>query len=250
MTAEREATTTALLAILAHPDDESFAMGGTLARYAAAGAVVRLIYATRGEAGIPGLSQEAAGQVRQAELSQAVSVLGVREVRFLDYQDGTLAQGEPAVAIERLAAILDELRPRAVITFGPDGISGHPDHVTVGAWVTAAFDRAGAVGWGARLFYIAPSEATQQGCGVPPEAQAVGGPVAFVDVGPYLATKVRAAQCHASQSPPFRGDPAQEASRLACHEVFRLARPIVAPVDRVFADLLEDEMPGWHSRTQ
>jgi LmbE family N-acetylglucosaminyl deacetylase len=247
MVLEREATSTALLAVLAHPDDESFAMGGTLARYAAAGAVVRLIYATRGEAGIPDLSPEAAGQVRQAELGRAAAALGVRDVRFLGYQDGTLAQGEPAVAIERLVAILEELRPRAVITFGPDGISGHPDHVTVGAWVTAAFDRAGAAGWGARLFYIAPSEATQQGCGVPPAPQAVGGPVAFVDVGPYLATKVRAAQCHASQNPPFQGDPAEEATRLACHEVFRLARPVVAPVGRVFADLLADEAPERES---
>ncbi len=155
MMLEEGARTTDLLVILAHPDDESFAMGGTLARYAAAGAVVRLIDATRGEAGILSQAPEAAGQIRQAELERAASVLGVHEVRFLGYRDGTLAWVEPTTAIERLAAILDELRPRAVMTFGPDGISGHPDHVTVGAWVTAAFERTGAAGWGARLFYRA-----------------------------------------------------------------------------------------------
>jgi LmbE family N-acetylglucosaminyl deacetylase len=204
-----------------------------------------------GEAGIPGQAPEAAGQVRQAELRWAARVLGVYDVRFLGYQDGTLAQVEPTAAVDRLAVLLDELRPRAIITFGPDGISGHPDHVTVGAWVTAAFDRAGAAGWGARLFYIAPSEATQQGCGVPPALQTVGGPVAFVDVGPYLATKVRAAQCHASQNPPFQGDPTEEATRLACHEVFRLARPVVvAPEDQVLAGLLEDEAPERESTPQ
>jgi len=234
-----------ILVVLAHPDDETFPLGGTLARYAAAGASVRLICATRGEAGIPGLSPDAAGQVREAELRRAATILGLREVRFMGYRDGTLSQAEPEAAIGRLVAVLEELHPRAVITFGPDGISGHPDHVTVGEWATAAFDRAGAAGWGARLFYIAPSEATQQGCGVPPEPHAVGGPVVFIDVGSYLTTKVRAAQCHVSQDPPFKGDPAQEAARLACHEVLRLARPIVAAKgDRVLGDLLEDEVSG------
>jgi LmbE family N-acetylglucosaminyl deacetylase len=60
---------------------------------------------------------------------------------------------------------------------------------------------------------------------VPPSAETVGGPVAFIDVGPYLQQKVRAAQKHVSQNPPFTGDVEKAARQLACHELFRLARP-------------------------
>jgi LmbE family N-acetylglucosaminyl deacetylase len=123
-----------------------------------------------------------------------------------------------------------------VITFGLDGISGHPDHVTVSRWVTAAFDALDGPEAPDRLYYVAPSLATQQGCGVaappplPPEA--IG-----VDVEPYLETKVRAMQAHASQSPPYPGDPAREAERMACHEWFVLARPRLVQEGDEEADL-------------
>jgi LmbE family N-acetylglucosaminyl deacetylase len=112
-----------------------------------------------------------------------------------------------------------------VITFGRDGISGHPDHVAIHRFTTQAFDQAGLNG--ARLFYLAPSEATQQGCGVPPPQETAGGPVAGIEVGNYLVAKVRAAQCHASQQPPFPGPPEEEAKKLVCHEYFTVARPTI-----------------------
>ncbi len=121
----------ALLVILAHPDDESFPMGGTLARYAADGVPVTLLCATRGEAGIPGLPPEMAGQVRQRELLAAAGTLGITEVRFLGYRDGQLAQADQESVVARLAAVMREIRPTAVITFGPDGITGHPDHIAI-----------------------------------------------------------------------------------------------------------------------
>jgi len=74
------------------------------------------------------------------------------------------------------------------------------------------------------LYYLAPSAATQQVCGSPPTAETVGGPVAFIDVSPYLSSKILAMQQHRSQNPPYSGAPESEAARLACHEVFRLAR--------------------------
>lgn len=234
--------TATILVVLAHPDDETFGMGGTLAKYADLGATIVLILATRGEAGIPGTEPARAGAIREAEARAACAVLGVRRLDFLDYHDGQLAQIDFQAAVRRLADRLRQLRPAVVITFGPDGLSGHSDHTTVGAWTTAAFDAAGAADWGARLYYIAPSEATQQGCGVAPTAEQAGGPVAFIDVGPWLTTKVRAAQRHVSQDPPFKGDPEQAAARLACHEVFRLARPVAASAgERVLDDLLADE---------
>src|SRR5262245_50885968 len=89
-----------LMAILAHPDDESMAMGGTLARYAAEGAEVTLITATRGQQGWPGAPADnpgprRLGELREAELRAAARVLGLHELVFLDYVDGELDTAEP-----------------------------------------------------------------------------------------------------------------------------------------------------------
>ena len=215
-----------LLVILPHPDDESFPMGGTLAKYAANHIRVTLVCATRGEAGIEGLDPEETGKIREGELRQAASALGLDEVRFLDYRDGTLSQVNADEFIERLAGLLRDLKPDVVLTFGPDGISGHPDHVTLSARVTQAFDRATLPS--SRLYYLAPSKATLQGCGVTPSQEAAGGPVASIDITDYRLSKVRAMQAHASQNPPYTGDPVEEAGKLTCHEYFTLARPATA----------------------
>lgn len=212
-----------LLVILPHPDDESFPMGGTLAKYTALHTRVTLVCATRGEAGIPGVAPDKAGNIRAGELRQAASALGLDAVRFLDYRDGTLAQVDAEEFIRRLTDLLRELQPDAVLTFGPDGISGHPDHVTLSARVTQAFERAALPN--ARLYYLAPSEATLQGCGIVPPQESAGGPVAGIDITDFRLPKLRAMQSHASQNPPFTGDPEKEIENLACHEYFTLARP-------------------------
>lgn len=228
-----------MLVILPHPDDESFPMGGTLAKYAANHTRVTLICATRGEAGVEGMAPEEAGKIRERELRRAVSALGLDEVRFLDYRDGTLAGADPEELIRRLSDLMLELRPDAVLTFGPDGISGHPDHVTLSARVTQAFDRAALPN--ARLYYLAPSEATLQGCGVTPSQEIAGGPVASIDITDYRLPKLRAMQAHVSQNPPFKGEPEKEIENLACHEYFTLARPVgkFADTTDLFAPLKE-----------
>ena len=214
-----------IVVVLAHPDDESFGMGGTLARYAAQGAAVHLVLATRGEAGIPGTDSSRAGALREAEARAACAILGVRSLDFLGYLDGQLSQVDVESAVDRLTARLRLLRPEVVITYGLDGVSGHPDHIAVGLWTTMAYDRLCTEPGGPRmLYYLAPSAATQQVCGSPPTAETVGGPVAFIDVSPYLSRKILAMQQHRSQNPPYSGAPESEAARLACHEVFRLAR--------------------------
>ena len=211
-----------ILVCLAHPDDESFPIGGSLAKYAASGVRITLVCATRGEAGIHGVPQAEAAQVRERELRDAADTLGLADVRFLGYRDGHLAEADEEEVLVKLMAILAEVRPDAVITFGPDGISGHADHLAIHRLTTQAFDLAECKG---RLFYIAPSEATLQGCGVPPAKEVAGGPIAGIDVAEHLVTKVKAMQCHASQNPPYPGEPADEAVKLACHEYFVLARP-------------------------
>lgn len=136
-----------LMAIFAHPDDESFGNGGTLARYAQEGVFTSLLCATRGEAGEisdPALaSRDNLGQVREQELRMACSILGIQELRFLDYVDGTLMGVDRQECQEKMVRAIRELRPQVVFTFGPEGVYGHPDHIAVSEMATAAFRSAG-----------------------------------------------------------------------------------------------------------
>jgi len=215
-----------IVAVLAHPDDESFGMGGTLARYASQGAAVYLILATRGEAGIPGTDPRCAGEIREAEARAACQVLGVQGPTFLGFMDGGLTAVPDEVAVARLVQELRQQRPDIVLTFGPAGVSGHPDHVAVSRWTTIAFDRLSASPGGPRkLYYLAPSEATEQVCGGSLSSETDGARMASIDISAFKTHKVRAMQQHRSQHPPFPGVPEVEASKLACHEVFHRARP-------------------------
>jgi LmbE family N-acetylglucosaminyl deacetylase len=132
-----------LMAILAHPDDESLGLGGTLTKYAAEGIETYLVCATRGERGwfgeaaaYPGPAE--LGRIRQAELGSAAKVLSLREVSFLDYIDGDLDQADPREAIGKIVTHLRRVRPQVVITFDPNGDYGHPDHIAVSQFTTAA----------------------------------------------------------------------------------------------------------------
>lgn len=132
-----------LLGVFAHPDDESLGSGGVLARYSAEGIETYVITATRGERGRyrdnsdhPG--PEALGRIREAELRAAASTLGVREVHLLDYVDGDLDRADPVEATARIASHLRRIRPHVVLTFGPEGAYGHPDHIAISQFTTAA----------------------------------------------------------------------------------------------------------------
>ena len=136
-----------LMAVLAHPDDESLGVGGTLARYAGEGVDVTLVTATRGDRGRfrghrPGEAQhpgrEALARIREAELRAAAGVLGVREVVVLDYRDQELDRADPGDVTARIAALIRRARPDVVVTFGPDGAYGHPDHVAISQLTAAA----------------------------------------------------------------------------------------------------------------
>jgi LmbE family N-acetylglucosaminyl deacetylase len=130
------------MCVLAHPDDESLGTGGTLARYAAEGVATYVVTATRGERGRfhdqehPG--PEIVGRARESELLAAARELGVREVRFLDYPDGALDRVDAVEAIGRIAGHLRRVKPHVVVTFGPDGAYGHPDHIAISQLATAA----------------------------------------------------------------------------------------------------------------
>ncbi len=132
-----------LMAILAHPDDESLGNGGMLAKYAAEGIEIHLVVATRGERGWPGNESEypggdALGKLREAEVFAAANVLGLHRLHFLDYLDGELDAAHPAEAIAKIAGHLRRIRPDVVVTFGPYGGYGHPDHIAISQFTTAA----------------------------------------------------------------------------------------------------------------
>ncbi len=135
-----------LLAVLAHPDDESLGIGGTLARYAAEGVEVHVLTATLGDRGRyhglkdgpdhPGPAKLA--RIREAELRAATAVLGLRSLAILGYGDGRLDQADPAEITGRIAAEIRRVRPHVVVTFGPDGAYGHPDHIAISQFALAA----------------------------------------------------------------------------------------------------------------
>ncbi len=148
-----------LLAVVAHPDDESFGMGGTLALYAKKGVKVHLICATKGEVGeVPAQMLEkysSIGELREHELSCAASVLGLAKVHYLGYRDsgmpGSLDNNHPNALYQapvdevakKIALLIRTIKPQVVVTFDPIGGYMHPDHIAVHNACVKAFKMAG-----------------------------------------------------------------------------------------------------------
>ena len=207
------------MCVLAHPDDESLGTGGTLAKYAAEGVETFLVTATRGERGRfgdagdrPGV--DVVGRVREAELMAAAKELGVREVTLLGYPDGALDSVDPAAAQEAIAGHLRRIRPQVVVTFGPEGAYGHPDHIAISQLTTAAIVRAADrefavsklyhIAWSAQTwaaYQTALKKLTSTVDGV--ERQVVPSPdwaiTTRIDTSAVWPTVWRAVQCHQTQ---------------------------------------------------
>lgn len=222
-------TSATLLAIVAHPDDEG-SCGGSLARYAAAGARVYVACATRGDGPDAQIKNAAAtretlGQVRSGELACACQTLGAQPPLFLGFADGFVDHVPPAEGAQRVAGLIRALRPQVVITHDPAGGYGHPDHIALCHLVTAGFDLAGQPAAAvpgvphapARLYYFAIPRSFKD---VVPalrdrRADIRGGVLGFVgvpdedittevDIQPWLQAKQAALSCHRSQ---FEFDP-------------------------------------------
>lgn len=179
------------LFIFAHPDDETFATGGTIAKLVKKGMIVNLICATRGEAGQIGnppiCTQKELGNIREQELRFAANMLGIKEIFFLGLIDGTLkdlAQKDITIAI---TTILKKENPDIVFTFDSNGgESTHPDHKSISKSATQAFERyAKEVNKHVRLYYrVTPRSLTF---------------TTAVDVSETVETKMQAAAMHKSQ---------------------------------------------------
>lgn len=204
-----------VLAVFAHPDDEVLAAAGTLALCAARAELVTLVCATRGEYG-PISSEalatpETLADVRERELRASCAAIGCGAPSFLDLPDGGVDWAAPEQdTVAKLAALIQRERPRALITFGPDGLYGHPDHVAIGEIACEACRLVGdaaprvffpvwteryvrqllaAGGAGAQLWSLDPVRFVAR------EAEIT----ASVDVRAVLERKLRAIACHATQ---------------------------------------------------
>ena len=228
-----------LLLIFAHPDDETFGCAGLMAAATARGVQVTLICATRGEAGKTGIAAldtpAILGAVREQELRAATAAVGVTDVRFLDYRDsgmaGTPENDDPRAFIHapevevvaKLVVHLRAVRPATVITFGPEGIYGHPDHVAVHRAAVAAVAAAGdpgfmpAIGEPWRIVALYYNAAPRERLlalldrpggplrDLPPEQRArIGTPrseiTTVIDIAPYREAKLRAIAAHRTQT--------------------------------------------------
>ncbi len=222
-----------LMCILAHPDDESLGNGGILAKYTAEGVETYLVTATRGERGWFGSEEdypgpEALGKIREDELLAAARVLGIRRVNFLDYLDGDLDQAHPMEVIAKIVEHVRRVRPDVVITFGPDGAYGHPDHIAICQFTTAAIVEAAnptalyhrdlAPHAVSKLYYMAPTlqlgvayqavfgDVVMHVDGV--ERRGIGWPewaiTTRIDTKDYRQTVWEAVLCHKSQLVVYR----------------------------------------------
>lgn len=269
-----------LLAIFAHPDDESFGPGGTLAKYGAEGVAVHLICATMGEAGESdptdlGECGDLACR-REQELRCAADILGLEEIHLLSYRDSGMA-GSPAnqhpralvqansdVLAEQVADLIRRLRPQVALTFDPFGGYGHPDHIAMHRATVAAFERLPESKRPQKLYFSTLPRAMLRWAvrlmplfGLNPEAIGKNKDVNLraalehelpittrIDIGDYYEIKQRAGACHASQLAgpgSFWGRmPRWLVRRLRSTETFYRATPPFRRGERIESDLFAD----------
>ncbi len=268
-----------MLAIFPHPDDETFSAAGVMAAAVVRGVPVTVISATRGEAGecsIPGLDDpERLGVVRERELRDAMQQLGVTDVRFLTYRDSGM-EGSPEAQhpqalvrapVDAVAAMLvphiRTVRPQVIITYGQDGLYGHPDHLHLHYAALQAVEfaadpahtgRATSEPWQTSRLYFAtaPREDMLEMLERPdsplqslsPAALAnLGTPRAdithVIDIGPWAEKKRAAIAAHLTQTGeggPLAGIPLEALERRLAHEYF-----VRAPLPWSSPETQEDE---------
>lgn len=194
-----------LLAVWAHPDDESFGPVGTMCLAREQGWQTAILCATRGEGGQPGDVALPPGvtlsQLREQELRCACQHIGIDTLYLWNLPDGGLRDMNPSVLHEQVLDVMRAWQPRVVLTFGPDGITGHPDHIAIGSATTSAFEALHHQQDASRsqaLYYVttAPQRRVDHRMGDAPPP----GPIhAQLDVANYRDTKLAALHCHATQ---------------------------------------------------
>jgi LmbE family N-acetylglucosaminyl deacetylase len=241
-----------LLAVFAHPDDESLACGGLLARCAEGGARVSLLCLTHGEGGPDARGTEAGheplGETRASELHEAARVLGISNVVLLDHEDGMLPWVDRGVLEADIATVVRRLVPDVVVTFDEDGLYWHPDHVAVHERASSAVAALGTEA--PALYYVTLPVGAMRALadrtggtvlGIA-DADAFGAhaptPTLVLDAGRHTATKLAALRSHRSQveGGALERLDAEDAARYLGVEQYRRAE--LGAVGETFLDRL------------
>jgi LmbE family N-acetylglucosaminyl deacetylase len=248
-----------LLGVWAHPDDEAFLSSGLMALVRRHGQRAVVLTATDGEAGVTPLRRRAPGRVaalRRRELADSLAAVGVHEHYRLGLGDGRCDRVPVPQGAALVGELIDAVRPDTIVTFGPDGMTGHPDHRAVSAWVTAA--------WSARqrgrLWYATLTPAFHQRWGdlnrtmsifpagsTPPETAATALALEIHCDGDLLERKLRALRNHASQVEPLVAAVGAETfAQWWADEAFVDAETVVGTIDRHGEDEKQRPFEGPH----
>jgi len=254
-----------ILLLLAHPDDETFGPGGTIAKYADEGADVYLATATRGEVGMlgdpPVTDRAHLGEVRAGELHSAASTLGVRKVSFLGFVDGQLASVPRERIVEKAVEQIRWTRPHVLIGFGPEGVSRHPDHMVMCSVALEAFDAAADPGrfphqlvggispWAPyKLYQFEIAQEILDGWDVPLAGVPQARLTTTVDTSGYVDRKIEAFYSHKTQVKDYSRILSREGYREFCRrETYVLAKSRLVSVSLPESDLfagIPPEEPG------
>lgn len=237
-----------LLVVIAHPDDESFGCGSVLALAAADGNETAVLCATRGEAGESRIRTDDLAALREAELRTAATILGVAELRLLDYADsgmsggpepGTLAAAKPSEIAAKVLTVIDDLRPDVVVTL--DASDGHRDHNVIRDATLAAVDTAEQPPAATYLWCLARSSMVRWA----EHMRSAGGGDAYlsisqlgtpdeditltIDVAAHLPTRWAAIRAHASQASPYDDLTPELQHEFLAVDRLRLVRGIDTP---------------------
>ncbi len=190
-----------LLAVFAHPDDETFRPGGTLMLLARSGVQVQVLTATRGEAGSRGdpplCTSEELAAVREKELHCACAVLGLQPPRLMDYPDGSLAEVDFSELLANILAVIEATQPQVMLSFSLDGLSAHPDHIAIGRASREAYHQVDDI---AALYTVAIPLSVAQRLNMRQVRPVPDVEIDLsVDVTPVWETKLAAIRCHATQ---------------------------------------------------
>ncbi len=211
-----------LMAVFAHPDDESFGPGGTLARYAADGADVFLVTATHGEMGKlhgknPPVTETTMAGIRTEELDCACRALGIKHELILGYRDGNLSRVDMRELTGLVVRLIRQWRPHVLLTFPPDGLTGHPDHMIISQAVKFAFEQAGCADYYSdqlqeglkpwdplKLYYYVVPASLADRLGLCVNGTPDDEITTIIDVSSYSGPRGSAIRCHYSQLIPHQ----------------------------------------------
>jgi LmbE family N-acetylglucosaminyl deacetylase len=228
-----------ILGVWAHPDDEAWLSAGLMARAVDAGRRVLCVTATAGEAGFPdddARTVEARQAIRRAEMAASLAEVGVTEHQWLGYRDGDCDEVPDDEAVEIITGLIADVQPDVLLTFGPDGGTGHVDHVAVCRWSTMACARSArpprllyatkSPEWNREFFsQIDPAQVMMVEGMVPEEVPTGELAIWFTCEGDLLDRKVRALRAQHSQIEPIVSGYGLEPFRhLVREEFFRSPR--------------------------